>query len=429
MPSHLLVAPLLAALGGLLGSPQPAPAAEVRPPAQAEGRLEEFDPDYRAGLEALGQRRLDDAERLFAAALARRPNNELAEIGLADVAWARGQRDRAGEHLRRAVALAPGALRPAHALTLFLVQTGRSAEAVASYRALVEAFPNEIGLRAELGGYLVALGDAAAGEQTLREAVARAPAAVEPRAVLVQAQLRRGALDDARREAAALAAAAPGDARSFLALGQVEARRGDGRAALAAFDRAAELAPRLALPQIARAEVLLSRGESALATAALDRAVELEPANVTARLLRATSLERGGQSQAAERAYLEVLERDPNNFVALNNLAFLSAEQRRNLDRAEGWARRAAEIAPQAMEPRSTLGWVLRARGDLAGAAREMEQAARMAENRAQIWTQLATIYLEQGRRPDALRAAERALALEPENARARELRQRAGQG
>ncbi len=431
MPSSPFLAPLLAPLlapflAGLLAAPAPARAAELRPPAQNEQRLEALDPDYRAGLEALGARRLDDAERLFRAALTRRPNNELAEIGLADVAWARGQRDRAGEHLARAVSLAPTQLRPAHAWVLYLLQTGRAPEALEGYRALIARFPNEIGLRSEFGALLLGMGDPA-GEQLLREVVQRLPTAIEPRIVLVQHALRQNRPDDARREAVALTAAVPGDGRAHVVLGQVEAARGDWRAALAAFDRAVEVAPRFAVAHMGRGEILMSRGETALATVAFERAIEIEPANLAPRLMRAAALERGGQVQPAERAYLEVIERDPNNFPALNNLAFLSAEHRRNLDRAEGWARRALELAPQAMEPRSTLGWVLRARGDLAGAAREMEQATRMAENRAQLWAQLATIYLELNRRADARAAAERALAIEPANARAREVAQRAG--
>jgi len=424
LPALLLPALLLPALLLPAAAPQ---AADVRPPAQSEQRMEAADPDYRAGVEALGARRIDEAERLFRAALARRPNNELAVIGLADVAWARGRREEAGEHLRRAVQLAPNSPRPAQALALWFAGMGQAEAATQAFRDLVVRFPDQPQFRADLGGFLLARGDGAGAETVLREAIARFPAAPEPRGVLVQGLIAQNRLDDARREAVALVAAAPTDARGPMLVGQIEGRRGDWRAALAAFERAGEVAPRYAGAHLARGELLFARGETALATAAFDRAIELDPVGLAQRLGRAAALERGGQIQPAERAYLDVLERDPGNFMALNNLAFLSAEHRRNLDRAEGWARRAAELVPQAMEPRSTLGWVLRARGDLPGAAREMEQASRMAENRAQIWVQLATIYIEQGRVPEARQAAERALAREPQNARAQELRRRAG--
>jgi tetratricopeptide (TPR) repeat protein len=67
----------------------------------------------------------------------------------------------------------------------------------------------------------------------------------------------------------------------------------------------------------------------------------------------------GGSMQEASVAYQEVIKLDPQHVSAMNNLAFLLAEELKQPDKAVPYARRAAEIAPTSGAILDTYGWVL----------------------------------------------------------------------
>lgn len=419
------------ALGALLAALALAPAAlasgltpAVPTPAQADPAQ---DPVYQQGVAALQARRFEEAERLFRQLLAADPRHARAMIGLADVALSRQDRAGAERLLREALAAQPQAPEPAIALAAFLAATNRAPDAIALYRQVLARNPAALGARLELAGLLARTGERAEAEALYRDAVRRAPLNPAARLGLVQLLMAAQNWPAAREEAGALAAALPTDPRGPLLLGIVEAQRGDIPAALAAFDRANQADPRFVPAHMARAELLLRRGEWPAAALAYQRVLDIEPASQAAMMGRAIALDRAGQPGEAERLYRALLAANAENWVAQNNLAFLLAEQRRSLDEAERLARAAQARAPNQAEPVSTLGWVMRGRGNLPAAAESLEAATARPGAPAAVWVLLGRVYLEQGRRDAARGAADRALGLEPGHAEAQELRRRAG--
>jgi tetratricopeptide (TPR) repeat protein len=415
-----------ALLAALAFGPAPALASGLTPavPQQTEGALE---PLYQQGVAALQARRIDEAQRLFAQVLAQDPRHARAMIGLADVAIARNDRAGAERHLREAMAAQPNAPEPAIALATFLNATGQPEQAIALYRQVVARSPAAVGARIELAGLLARTGNRTEAEAQYRDAVRRAPLNAQARLGLVQLLMAEQRWPDAAEEATALANAIPADPRGPLLLGLAEAQRGDVPAALAAFDRANQADARFLPAHFARAELLLRRSEWSAAALAFQRVLDIEPANQAGMLGRGMALDRAGNSREAERLYRAVLQANAENWVAQNNLAFLLAEQRRGLEEAERLARSAVARAPNQAEPLSTLGWVMRGRGDLPQAAQNLEAASARPNAPAQVWVLLGRVYLEQGRRDAARGAADRALALEPQSTEAQELRRRAG--
>ena len=98
--------------------------------------------------------------------------------------------------------------------------------------------------------------------------------------------------------------------------------------------------------QIDLAETRLRLGDGTGALAAFRRAHELNPADSRAAFGFAKLLEATGHRQEAEAAYEQVLKIDPNNPRALNNLAYLKADQGVDLDRALTMAQHAVEGLP-----------------------------------------------------------------------------------
>nr|WP_245215692.1 tetratricopeptide repeat protein [Pararoseomonas baculiformis] len=377
------------------------------------------------GLRALAAGQLDEAERAFTVAAQANPASPRPSLGLADIAWRRGQPDLAEPHFLRARQVAPREAVPEHAWGRFLVMRGRTDEAAAAFRAALERNPSSPA-RLDLADLLTAKGDPAAAEPLYREVLAREPGRTGARHALGNALLLLGRLDDARSELQAASEADPRNPLPVHLLGVVEARRGDRAAALAAMTRALEIEPRFAEAHATRGSLLVAEGQMEAALAAYRSALEARPGFVPA-LLGAGMIQQSlGRVAEAERVFRDVLQHDANSVVALNNLAWIAAESRRNLSEAEEWARRAASLAPASAEVRSTLGWVHRARGDLRKAVEALEAADRLGTSPA-ILVQLGTVYLQQGRRGLAAEAADRALRLDASNGPAQELRRRAG--
>src|SRR5207302_5648431 len=65
-----------------------------------------------------------------------------------------------------------------------------------------------------------------------------------------------------------------------------------------------------------------------------------------------------GKHNESKPLYEEVLRIDPNSVAALNNLAYLKAEEGTDLDTALTLAQRARQGAPQDPNIADTLGWI-----------------------------------------------------------------------
>jgi tetratricopeptide (TPR) repeat protein len=183
-------------------------------------------------------------------------------------------------------------------------QAGRFAEAAAEYARLVQASPDDSGLRASLAGTLGALGRYEAAVAELTKAIELDPVNVEAyhnRAVIHE---RRGQRDAAirdyqtalryapqyqpsRQALTRLGAPMPGapdseSEREALALADraaEAARKGDYAGANALLDQAERRAPRYALVYQYRANVAYLSGDRKAAMAALRKGLELEPDN------------------------------------------------------------------------------------------------------------------------------------------------------
>jgi Flp pilus assembly protein TadD len=88
-----------------------------------------------------------------------------------------------------------------------------------------------------------------------------------------------------------------------------------------------------------------------------EQAVTLNPELQPAHRLKALLLFQTGDVDAAVSAYRALLDRWPDNSEALNNLAWILAEQG-NVKQAEPYARRAVELTPEDPDVHDTLGYV-----------------------------------------------------------------------
>jgi tetratricopeptide (TPR) repeat protein len=183
------------------------------------------------------------------------------------------------------------------------------------------------------------------------------------------------------------------------------------------FDAATELInreiqkdPKRVPLRLVAANNLLAQGKRDQAEAALQQALEIEPTNQPAALSLAQAYAGGGQFdkaqarlnavlavnatnisaymllaqiqtstsnfQAAAEAYEKLLKIDPQYSPALNNLAYLYAENLNNLDRAYELAQHARQLLPANPATADTLGWITFKRGSYEAALELLKESA-----------------------------------------------------
>lgn len=120
----------------------------------------------------------------------------------------------------------------------------------------------------------------------------------------------------------------------------------------------------------------------------------------------------------AEAGFLRTIKLDPDNATAHNNLAYLYAQQNRNLDDAEALARRALQLRPGAGFILDTIGWIAYRRGDYETALRFIDEARRRSGNDPELFEHLGEVYAAQGNTSAALYYLEKAATVD---AKARE--------
>jgi tetratricopeptide (TPR) repeat protein len=119
-----------------------------------------------------------------------------------------------------------------------------------------------------------------------------------------------------------------------------------------------------------------------------------------------------GNSAAAIAQYRKVLEKDSRNVMALDNLAYLLANQANQPDEALKYAQEAKELAPYDPAVDDTLGWVYYRKG-LYPMAKERFEGAVAKEPNAVRRYHLAMTYFKSGDRPRGTAQLNQALKMD----------------
>jgi len=177
-----------------------------------------------------------------------------------------------------------------------------------------------------------------------------------------------------------LAASNPKSADLYMRMALVQSQKGDLQAAIHSLEQASALAPNDPRPLIAQAE----------------------------------ALNRVGQKQKAIELYRRSLRIQADNPYALNNLAFLLAENGGDLNEALQLAQKAAQKLPDSPAASDTLGWVYLKKKMTDSAIQVFDQLVRRFPSDPVVRLHYATALLEKGERERARKELEAALTHQP---------------
>lgn len=164
------------------------------------------------------------------------------------------------------------------------------------------------------------------------------------------------------------------------------------------------------------AEVQRMRGDTAGSLETIRQGQAVAPADAGASLQLAMTLEAQGKAAEARPFYEQVLKVQPDNVVALNNLAFMMAEEGRDLDQALTMAQKARQNYGKtdslSDEISDTLGWIYikKSLGD--NAIRIYQDLTKRRPDRAEFFYRLGMAQYQKGDRIAARTSTQTALGL-----------------
>jgi tetratricopeptide (TPR) repeat protein len=161
----------------------------------------------------------------------------------------------------------------------------------------------------------------------------------------------------------AYAAKAPHSPAVQEFLAQVLTANGDYDAARAAYASALASDPGLHAALIGLIQVDLKQGKADAAVEKINTVLAADPKDVRARLWLANVQETKGDHASALANYQQVVANDPKNTQALNNLAYLLVDYKKQPDAALQYAEKAQQLAPNNPDYADTVGWIFYQKG------------------------------------------------------------------
>jgi len=203
-----------------------------------------------------------------------------------------------------------------------------------------------------------------------------------------------------------------------MALGNIAVRAGNFDLGISEFQK---MLPSLDKNSKGRGEVYLRIGETYRrkgdlnnAVAALSKARESLPDSSPVVSSLALSLETAGRKKEAMQAYEQAIKLDPRNAIALNNLAFLLAENGGDLNEAVTYAQRAKQILPDLDEVSDTLGWIYLKKNLSDNAIEIFQDLVSKAPANSTFRYHLGMAFSQKGDKPRAIKELQQALRSNP---------------
>ena len=311
---------------------------------------------YLLGLLHQQQGDLQIARQEFASAIESEPRMLNARIALVKLMVDRQQAEAAVDYAEQA----PGEQHDLLPLIVVrnwaLIAAGRLPEAKAAVeKALVaRRSPDLLLQQAVLWNYA---GQFQRGLNSIEEALKIDPESEDGMALLMATYTAMKHPDDGIRRIRAFAVAHPNSARLQFLLGRqlvALARRDEARSA---FRAAWESDRKFLAAPLALAELDLEDGRLDAARESAAAVLKDDAANAKALFELGRVEEQAGRTAGAIGYYRQAVESDPSFAMALNNLAFVMAQQGKDLDGALGYAQRAMTLAPSNEAVADTLGW------------------------------------------------------------------------
>ena len=257
---------------------------------------------------------------------------------------------------------------------------GHFQEAETAFLKLRERFPNDIRLAYAIAEVYMRTNKAEAALKFLVDEKKRFPDNLEVNKAVGNVAMRTGVLDTAEQEYRYLITKEPRNLEMYLRLGETLRRKGQTQASID----------------------VLRKGQ------------QLNPNDPQANLQLALTLDAAGLKRESLPLYENIVKNQPDNAIALNNLAFMLAEDGRDLDQALTYAQRARQQLPNNADVADTLGWIYIRKNLSDNAVSIFKDLTKKYRENPTYHYHLGMALYQKGDRDGARRSLQMALTLKP---------------
>ncbi len=253
---------------------------------------------------------------------------------------------------------------------------GRVDNAIQVYRALEKAFPTNAQLPLLIGTALVKQKKYPEARAEFDQARKLAPDSLAPLEQLVDLDLMEKQYDTSQQRVQQLIGQYPKAVPLQLLLARVLIARGDTNQAESTLKQTIAMAPDFLPAYLMLARLYAADNENEKALADLSAALAKKPDDVESLMLMGMIYNAGKDYDHARQAYEKLLAVAPDNDKALNNLAYLYAQNLGQLDKGYQLARHALDLNSTNSSTADTLGWILYQQGQYSSALSLLQGSA-----------------------------------------------------
>lgn len=382
------------------------------------------------------------------ALVAKSPTNPLLQFELGRALLAKGKPDEARTHLEESLRLRPNLSQPKAMLGQIYLQKNDYTRALQYADDIISTEPGNMGARLIRTASLMGLGDRTKAKGELEAMIKAAPNSNDAQFQLGYINYTEGNYKEAEQIFGRLRSNAPSDIRGMvgivesevamknysgaaqlvekelekdpnrldlrLSLATVLARAGQYEDAIKQFQVLTSKNPKSSDYEAKLAEVYRMKGDFNSAIDHFRKASALAPNDVAPLIRVAILLDSVGRRSEAKPIYEQVIRLQPDNPMALNNLAFIKAEEGTDLDQALSYAQRAKQKVPQDPNISDTLGWIYIKKNLSDDAVRLFRELVTKNPTNATYRYHLAMALFQKGDRPSAKQECQGALKSNP---------------
>jgi tetratricopeptide (TPR) repeat protein len=205
--------------------------------------------------------------------------------------------------------------------------------------------------------------------------------------------------------------ARPDQWTSHYNMGNYHLSRGEFKEAVASYRAALKIEPQAVLAMVNSSIAYSRMGENDKAEKFLYEALNIAPDNAAANFNVGLLKAEKNEPRQAERYLRKAIEADPQMAPAAYNLCIITAKDR--IDEAVTWCRKAADLRPAEARYAYTLAFFEQQKGDAEGAVNTLDALIARQPSYLDAYLLLAGIYEKAGKKEDAEKVYNKALALE----------------
>lgn len=320
---------------------------------------------YQLGKAYAADHRYAEARKEYEAVVSAQRDNALAWLSLADMCLKTLDFSAAQKDAAQALALDPKLQQAQLIQASAMVGLGHYQEARTAYTEILRDYPNYREAKLQL-----ALLDVVEGHYPSAEKAFRAnyePGHGDFRALkgLIEMYFDQGSPNRAFELLQSESAHYPNSQEIKSMAATAAARSGNWDSAVKAYEELRAQSPNDPGVLLALGDAYRHRGDLVKASEALLKVQAMRPFDWRAPFLLGYVYQSSGHPDLAEESYRACLRTNPNYPAALNNLAYLLAQDKRRLEEASTFAQKAVKASGGNSESTDTLGWIYLQQGHL----------------------------------------------------------------